>query len=147
MFQYATARRLALVTGARLKLDISELARDPLREYGLHAFNIQAEMASADEIRRLPGSDSQAARLLRALGLCSTPTYFREKTLEFDPSLLTRTGDTYLDGYWGYQDYFIDVADQIRRDFVVRVPQAPPTRSGRPHPRAHGRRLRARAAR
>jgi hypothetical protein len=40
----------------------------------------------------------------------------------FEPNILRKKGDMYLDGYWQSDRYFADIADTIRQDFSLRQP-------------------------
>jgi hypothetical protein len=125
MFQYATGRRIALKNSARLKLDISwfgNTGRDIHRTYELKNFNILEEFASAYEVARLkPGNGfgSLVSRLKQKLAPHHNP-YKLEKSLYFDPEILSVTGDVYLEGNWGSEKYFLDIEDILRKEFTLR---------------------------
>jgi hypothetical protein len=123
MFQYALGRKLALKNNNELKLDVSgyaraEYSKDTLREYKLANFNIEAEIATAREVKRLKypyGLLSKLARAWRAKIL-------KQHHVGFEPSILKKKGDVYLDGYWQSATYFADIADTIRQDFSLKQP-------------------------
>ena len=50
-------------------------------------------------------------------------THIREKQYHFDPKILTMPGSIYLDGYWQSEKYFSDIADIIKNEFRVKLPQ------------------------
>ena len=134
MFQYAAARRLAVLNQAQLKLDLSWFSNIPTgdtpRQYELHAFKSVQDAALPGEVKALRGVDIRrwpklAKRLVKSAGLFSKQTCVREKHYHFDPEVLHLQGDIYLDGYWQSEKYFADVAGIIRADFTVRsVPDA-----------------------
>lgn len=120
MFQYGAGRRLALHTGAELKLDTSAYATLPDREYALGAFPIRAELAGREEIERLT-EPTWAARLGgRVLGRRPRPpaSHVREPDWSFHPEILELGDGVYLEGYWQSERYFSDVADTIRRELA-----------------------------
>src|SRR2546426_1743424 len=59
MFQYAAARRIALVHNVPLKLDISWFARRRDRAYALHALNIKEALATPDELGQITGPSTR----------------------------------------------------------------------------------------
>ena len=127
MFQYAAGRRLAHKHNTQLKLDISSFGSYRLRRYGLHHFNIEATIASPEEVASLTiKKQGIAERVLRkALRWSSgpAPTYIREKHFHFDPDILNLPDGVYLDGYWQSEKYFADIAGIIRQEFTVKTPQ------------------------
>jgi hypothetical protein len=128
MFQYAAGRRLAAFHNALLRLDISDFVDYNLHSYGLSAFNIKESIATPEEIQLLKEPESSSLKkkfkkLLRRpskLGI----THIREKQYHFDPEILTMHDSVYLDGYWQSEKYFWDIADIIRNEFTVTLPQA-----------------------
>ncbi|MEK6756948.1 MAG: hypothetical protein AABZ02_12415, partial [Bacteroidota bacterium] len=104
LFQYATARSLALQSDSLLKLDASTGFEGDFykRRYSLNHFNIVENFASPQEI--------------------AASRHIREKHFHFDPEVCTLRGDVYLDGYWQSQKYFKPVQDVIREELSVRQP-------------------------
>lgn len=131
LFIYSAARRLALFNDAELVLDhISGFARDRVyqRHYQLDHFQIPCRKASSWE--RLEPFSRMRRYLLRRLNdrrPFEERSYLRQEGVDFDPRLLTlkprRT--LYFEGYWQSENYFKDVADQIRQDLTI----IPPTDS------------------
>ncbi len=127
MFQYACGRALSLRMKERgedgtLKLDATGFDRitsgETVRTFDLRSFNVDAPLASADEILRIKypfGSISKAWRLFKAKVL-------RKFYINFDPAVLDRRGDVYLDGFWQTEDYFKDFEKAIRDDFTLAKP-------------------------
>lgn len=137
MFQYAAARRLALVIDAPLKLDLGWFAAiprgDTRRQYELHMFNSVQDVASPAEVKALRGVDigrwpKVVKGFLKSTGLLIKGTSIREKFFHFDPEILELRGDVYLDGYWQSARYFADWEDAIRQDFTFK---ADPDRANR----------------
>src|SRR5689334_15187794 len=86
MFQYAAARRMALVHDVPLKLDISWFARWPDRAYALHALNIQEVFATPDELRQITGPSTRGIgrsvfRFRRRFGIGYGWTWIHERGL------------------------------------------------------------------
>jgi glycosyltransferase involved in cell wall biosynthesis len=104
LFQYATARALAIRNNAILKLDASSgFERDFYkRRYGLNCFNIPENFASPEEI--------------------AASTYIKEKHFHFDPQVCSLRGDVYLDGYWQSEKYFKSAEEVIREELSIRRP-------------------------
>lgn len=134
MFQYAAGRSLALLLGARLKLDRSFLdgpqGPGTPRRYELDDLNVHSEFADPGEVAELIGRGASRPgtlllRLRQAMG-CSRyrPNVLRERGFGFQPEFLTATGDVYLEGYWQSEKYFAGVADVIRCEFSLRPPLA-----------------------
>ena len=130
MFQYACGRAVAVRADARLRLDISDFASSTaavLRRYGLHVFNLDAEVVTSEEVARLmeaPPKKGLAAKIWKRLsGRPAVPvrlTRVAEAHFHFDPSILTAGDNVYLAGYFQCEKYFRDQADIIRRDFTLR---------------------------
>lgn len=137
MFQYAAARRMALVNEASLKLDLSWFdnipAGDTPRRYELHRFNSVQEPASPKEVKALRGVDIAkwprlAKRFLEGSGMLVKRSWIKEKSHHFDPEILDLRGSAYLEGFWQSARYFEDVAETIRKDFTVKTAPDPENR-------------------
>lgn len=125
LFQYATARRLALVNGLPLKLDITWYERSALREYKLHHFNISAEIATPGEIAGFHKSYSRRwadslARLAYEYLPNNKGPLLKERGCDFDPRVLEVSGGARLEGFWQCEKYFADIGDVIRRELTVK---------------------------
>lgn len=116
MFQYTIGRNLALKNNTKLKLDVTELEQDKLRDYELGIFNISGSIASRLGmmfIRKC--SRGIISRILEPHYL-----YIQEKDRYFDASILEKKGNIYLDGYWQSENYFKDIRNIIIKDFMIR---------------------------
>lgn len=127
MFQYATGRRLGYKLGVELKLDISAFDEYRLRGYDLGAFNIQENIATAQEVQKLTQRKKSlfnrlVRRVLRREPKLPT-SYVKEKHFHFDPCILNASDGVYLDGYWQSEKYFIDIDQIIREDFTLKKEQ------------------------
>ena len=120
MFQYACGRALALRNGDTLKLDITEwkLGREKIRSYLLPHFAITEEIATDDEVKKM--------RYPFGVFLGKVMNKIRLKmgfvNIAFDPRVISKKGDVYLDGYWQSEKYFADFAKEIRDDFALKLP-------------------------
>lgn len=139
MFQYAAARRLALVHGASLHLDTGRLRHtdpgDTPRGYALGCFTLSASLATPAEERLCARLERRAAAPLgRLLGRCglavrrSGVQYVRQRTSAFNGSLLSLPDNCCLDGLWQSEQYFCDIRDTLLREFTPRVELADPDR-------------------
>jgi hypothetical protein len=106
MFQYAAARRLAIVNNGLLKFDMRYFNLPVKHDYALNHFNIVEQIATGEEI----------SHLIRIGGLV------QEKSLFFDPNILKLGRDVYLEGYWANEKYFKDIESTIRQEFTVKYP-------------------------
>lgn len=121
LFQYAAARRLALVHGVELRLDITPLEDSPNRSYQLGVFSISSAVATPSEVAARLGSRGIFHWPRRSRMPCVRETAFR-----FDPSILDAPDEIYLDGYWQSERYFEDAAAVIRSEISFRSPPAGP---------------------
>ncbi len=126
MFQYAAARRLAIMRQTSLKLDVSSYPLQTLRTYRLNCFNIKEEFATSEEVASLTGDTARGFRpaflhILQRLRLHSPSSFMVEHpSFHFDSRILNAPANVYLKGYWQSEQYFIDVGDLIRTEFTLR---------------------------
>jgi len=126
MFQYAFGRYLSIKHNSILKLDITDLLdRTPkkdfvYRDYDLDIFNIVEEFATADEVLKLKGKiPGRGVKLLHKM-IGSKNGYVVEAVPNFSYKYYNSPDNVYLAGYWQAEKYFGDIADIIRKDFVVK---------------------------
>ncbi|MHB9035613.1 MAG: alpha-1,2-fucosyltransferase [Armatimonadota bacterium] len=128
LFQYAIGRRIALSNDAQLKLDISTYRLGCSRPYRLGYFNINAEIASEDEMKGFLGVTQRGLlgrvrRVVRRHIRSRAPYHKRplveEKSPCFDPDVLQVSDNSYLDGYWQTEKYFQDIEQTLREDFEL----------------------------
>mgnify|MGYP002778031754 CR=1 FL=1 len=119
LFQYACGRAVSLRHGVPLKLDLQNFREFQARRYGLDAFNIRAEEATPDEVRKVLQTDTLWHRL-------TTPRarrrVLREQGFAFDETVLRAGPDVYLSGYWQSVKYFADAEAQLRRELTWWMP-------------------------
>lgn len=122
MFQYATGRGLQAAQNEQyeqssLLLSTHSLSGNPDRDYGLNVFAITAEVATPNEtypVKYPYGVLSKGWRFLAGRFL----KQFR--TVHFDQSILKKTGDVFLDGYFQSEKYFDHIAEDIRKEFKLK---------------------------
>lgn len=125
LFQYSLGRALAHKNRTVLKLDTHGLGGGKPRQYRLDHFGINAEILSQSERKALglpaPVPGSLLSRL--AARIYSPPRLLhvvRERSFEFDASVLEAPADCYLQGYWQSPRYFAAVESMIRDELEVR---------------------------
>ena len=105
-----------------LKLDITGYGEnngiDTMRHYSLEAFNIQAKIATREEIRKLKYPYRIISKGWR---------FFRVKVLRqfnvgFNPRIFNKQGSIYLDGFFQTEKYFIDKEKEIQADLTLKDP-------------------------
>ncbi len=99
LFQYACGYNLARYLNTDLKIDISEFEKYKLHNFTLNKFNISAKYASKKDLEGL--------------------NIFKEKTLNFDSEVFNCDTNSYLDGYWASEKYFIKSKKNLINEFKV----------------------------
>jgi hypothetical protein len=118
MFQYATGRSLAERHGAELVLDTSWTEQGST-VYELGFFDLGVRACPVWEVARVP-NPSRPVRALqrlrpsrrRFLHVLAEPSHD-----VFVPEVLTAPDDTYLLGFWQFEDYFAEHEATIREAF------------------------------
>ncbi|MDX2256952.1 MAG: alpha-1,2-fucosyltransferase [Pseudanabaenaceae cyanobacterium bins.39] len=129
MFQYATARYLAEKHSTILKLDISGFELYKLHRYSLHCFHVWEYLVNKTEIEDIVYSSNTLKKIgiksLAKLGFNNIKSnrVITESQFNFDPHILNLPNNILLDGYWQTEKYFVDIADILRREFVVKYQQ------------------------
>lgn len=123
LFQYALGRRLSLLHGASLKLDISDLERASDRSYRLRHFDISAEIAADEDLAPFQPSTSPMSGLIdRFIQRCK-PFYRRHCVWQqgdgYDERIWRVPPNAYLVGYWQSEKYFADIRDVLLRELRV----------------------------
>lgn len=135
MFQYAIGRKLSLKNRIPLKLDISDYSKnDYLRSYMLDIFNIEAAIATTEEIESLVGKtfysknkifmklNNAYISFFKKTTIQNNKNIYREKNFHFDSNLLNISSNVYLHGYWQNENYFLDIKDFLKKDFTLKKP-------------------------
>jgi len=123
MFQYAAGRRLAHSLDTDLKIDTSDFTSSKTRNYALDCFNIQTTLSTPFDLKRVAkGNVSRLEKIKRLIDhnwQQNCISYNKEKHFHFDPDILSLSNDSYLDGYWQSEKYFLDIGDIIRKEFTI----------------------------
>ena len=132
MFQYATARHIAVLNKTIVKIDLSGFDKkqykkgDTYRELKLNAFKLKAETATIEEIDRVrkykPSIFKQIkSRLLQNYtSIFSKPELYEKELFCFDPTVLKAPSNSYLTGYWQSPKYFDSIRTILLKDFEFR---------------------------
>jgi hypothetical protein len=120
LFQYAVARQLAIKNGDRVKLDISFYMGQQMRNYGLKYFNINADIATEDDVASV--MDVYKCKFILQKIYCGIESvlhkhynrhYKEDGWWRYEPSLYKIKGNVYLEGYWQHYKYFEGLDKQI----------------------------------
>lgn len=125
MFQYACGKALAMKHGVELKVDLSDLEKDPgaaytKRHYELHVFAAQINIATKEEVRPFyKGTDQALVRFFKR----TFPSLFshllvNERGHLFQEDVVSYPPNTYLNGYWQHENYFKQIRSQLLQDFT-----------------------------
>jgi hypothetical protein len=79
----------------------------------LHFFNINADIATKEEIDQALGNQHEKSKVQNTL--------VKEKSYEFDPSVLGLHGTLYLDGHWQSEKYFKDIEQIVRKELTLKT--------------------------
>ncbi|OGI75913.1 hypothetical protein A3C67_03545 [Candidatus Nomurabacteria bacterium RIFCSPHIGHO2_02_FULL_42_19] len=135
MFQYALGRTLSLKHNVPLKLDVTFLNHRvkmsymfrphfSFRSFDLDVFNIDATFAQPEDISfwNRPFLGGKLMLVIDAIlrKLAFLPGW--EKSFSFDKKVLDLGPNTYLEGFWQSEKYFLDIAQTIRQDFTLKEP-------------------------
>lgn len=124
MFQYAMAKALAKKLNVEVKFDINSFKDNYIgRKFQLDFFKTEFQIATEEEINSLIKKKSKMPGILRKI--FSKPKYFSSEYKEkqnfiFDPDLFKVKDNTYIQGYWQHEKYFINIQNQIVNDFTLR---------------------------
>ncbi len=117
MFQYAYAKALQL-KGYDVKIDISAFDTYKLHGgYQLDKYNIDLETTMTVENNQFY-KNSIIFKLLKKLRL-NNSKIIEEKSLLFDENLLRIEDDTYMQGYFQSEKYFLDIREIILKQFTM----------------------------
>lgn len=124
MFQYAIGRQLSVLRNTSLKLDVSGFAGYDLREYLLHNFKIDAELASDSELEEFK-RECRKWDERGAIAKLFTQAKFRRykeprsDLYKFKSKVFKLPSDAYLEGHWVHQEYFRGIRELITREFEL----------------------------
>jgi hypothetical protein len=110
LFQYATAKALAIKNNDSLRLDVSAFSTYKTHAYGLHHFNTSRKTYK-----------NKTSKFMRKLyyKLKRYKNYY-EPAFNYNPQLLeTKYHTLFLNGYFQSEQYFLDCRDVILKDLKV----------------------------
>lgn len=116
MFQYALGRKLSLMYGTKLILDLTgyqnQAQGDTQRYFELNRFNITGEL----QTKPIVNKNLLTKILYRNYDFKHK---YYEKQFPFDKKVLEQPEGTLFEGYWQTEKYFIDVRNQLLKDFTL----------------------------
>lgn len=125
LFQYAAGRALSLKHNTELQFDFSYLNADPnpnytKRQLELDLFGLKITEVKASELEKFK-STSFIKRVLRKLFGNSFSNYFVANQSEFCflPEFNSYTKNTYLNGYWQSEKYFLGIREKLLKELVI----------------------------
>lgn len=128
MFQYAFGRHIATKRQAKLLLDLSFFDSQDLRTYGLNIFDVKASLVSPILLSILfPNINSSffIKSLNKMSQIIFNFVFLRERSFKFYSEAMHTSSNTYIDGYWQSEKYFLEIEDIIRKDFSFKYPMDP----------------------
>lgn len=121
MFQYATARALALSRQEKLVLDNQLFTNYALHDYGLNHFNIDCSFLEKDKSVVEPLRILEKVKAILSRKKIYHP--YIEQDLTYDKELFEFSHkNIFLKGYFQSEKYFIRFENQLRRDFEIISP-------------------------
>lgn len=121
MFQYATARALALSRNEKLLLDRHLFADYELHSYGLNHFNIDCAFLEKDKSVVEPLRILEKVKAIFSQKKIYHP--YIEQDLTYDKELFEFPNkNIFLKGYFQSEKYFIKFKNQLRKDFEIKSP-------------------------
>jgi len=128
IFQYAAGRALSLKLSVPLKLDTRDFLGYQLHQgFELNRlFNCSAEIANDKDLENVLGW--QQAKFVQRVLKRSQLKNYRNKNFVVEPSFNYWSGinqledNSYLYGHWQSEKYFIEFSENIRRDFIFKLP-------------------------
>lgn len=109
LFQYAAGRRLADKLNTELELNVEFYEKYPYYSYVLPAFNLREHRISRE-------NDYEVAKRIP-----QDRWVIERNTQIFMPEVLNCPDNTFLRGSWECEKYFADIADDLRREFTLRI--------------------------
>lgn len=123
MFQYAAGRALSIRTSQTLTLDTNSFKRYPLHNgFELQrVFNVPAQVASRSDIAKvigwLPATGVELGLSSKYWRPIAGTSFVGEPSFSYWRGIIGLADSCYLSGYWQSEKYFMEYADQIRKDF------------------------------
>jgi hypothetical protein len=122
LFQYAAGFSLAKHVGVPLKLDLYTYTKHKYRKYELHHFNIEEQLATRAEVHRFTGPNFLVRFLNKRENYLRCPGVFAQPHYHFYEDFLNLPAPLYLSGYWQSEKYFLPIASDIRKMYMLKQP-------------------------
>jgi hypothetical protein len=130
LFQYATARALALRLAVELYMDpqwFSAIAEgDTPRVYELGGYKLEQKFADPESFALADDGQrpSKLSRLLVRPPRKPLLTYYRQEGQGFDERVLHLPDDSYLEGWWQDERYFREIRQTLLQEIELKDPVA-----------------------
>jgi hypothetical protein len=128
MFQYGLSRQLELKQKANIKYDVSSCYVNPLGDYSLSlepfSISIKDRFTTPEEVAAFAKYQKKIGKrwFFHNMFIADETKYIQEKGFTFNPHVLDCADNVLIRGWWQNERYFIDVRDQLLKDFTVRAP-------------------------
>lgn len=128
MFQYAAGRYLAYLHQTDLFVDVSHLNKDSngaytQRRFELDVWNVELKVAHENDVKRFKIHNStKISRVLqRTLPILFSNLYAAESGAAYQKQFLNYPKNTYLDGFWQSERYFMPIREKLLREFTPKI--------------------------
>lgn len=129
LFQYSAGRALAIRHNTNLKFDVSVLNADPKnvytkREFELDVFEINASLASENDIKLFEKKTFFKKVLNKFLPPFLSGYYVANQVgFEYDSRFQSLPANTYLNGYWQSEKYFLSIRETLLKELSIKKPK------------------------
>jgi hypothetical protein len=120
LFQYAAARALAWHNDVPLKLDLYTYSKNKYRKYELDQLNIDATIASREEVHQFTGRNPLIRYLNKRENYLRCPSVLAQPHYHFFEDFFSVNVPVYLSGYWNSFKYFAPYKKEIINQFTMR---------------------------
>jgi hypothetical protein len=117
MFQYALGRHLSKKNNATLYIDTTNLLK---KEPGSTNTVRDLELDIFDFPINIYRQDNRSGIFYKIYDRISPIKNIQDSVFRFNPAILQLKGNLYLDGYWQTEEYFKEVEELIRKDFIFK---------------------------
>lgn len=125
LFQYAAGRALALKHKTELQFDLSYLKADPNPNYTkrnleLNLFDLRITEVNPEDLEKFKSS-SFIKKVLKKIFGNSFSNYFvaNQSKFNFLPEFNSYPSNTYLNGYWQSEKYFLDIRKVLLEELKI----------------------------
>lgn len=122
MFQYALAKKIALMHNTEVWLDVSHFNIDGTRKFNLQPFKLHKQMATPN-LLYLFDKLNDTYKVTTWYKLKKKIFKFiviKEPHVSYSADMLNKSmKNTYLDGYWQTEKYFADIRENLLGDFTI----------------------------